>query len=211
MSLSSGKSSLFLTLAGGLPYEGSITIDGIELRRVPLEDLRLRITAIPQDTLQLPGTIRQNLMPWLLNEKNPREANQVSGIAIYNVLENTLLADRIIEVGGVDIQMEDFGMSEGEKQLFNIARSMLLNLWYKSKVALMDEVSSNMDAEMDDRIQLAISEAFRNITTCSIAHRTETLKRANAVYRLDDGSVTLVRRDSDPPETLDPSMPITEG
>lgn len=199
---------MFLTLAGGLPYEGSITIDGIELRRIPLDILRKQVLAIPQDMLKLPGTIRQNLMPWLLNEKNPREASQVSAITIDDVLKNTLLTKRITDAGGIDTQMEVFGMSEGEKQLFNVARSMLLNSWNTAQIALMDEVSSNMDAEMDNRIQLAISKTFRNFTTCSIAHRTETLERANAVYRVDEGSVTLVRRDSDPPETTDPSLAI---
>lgn len=193
-------------MAGGLPYKGSIKIDGIELNRIPLDILRKRVTVIPQDTLTLPGTIRQNLMPWLLNEKDPREAHQVASITILNVLADTMLDDLIGDAGGVDINMEKFGMSAGEKQLFNVARSMLLHVWYEARVVLMDEVSSNVDPEADNRLQWAIGKAFRGLTTCSIAHRIETLKSANAIYRLDEGTVSSVRKDSDPSDALDPPM-----
>ena len=195
-------------MAGGLPYEGSITIDGIELNKIPLHTLRKRVTAIPQDTLTLPGTIRQNLMPWLLNEENPIEAHQVALPTVRKVLADTMVGGLIGNAGGIDTSMEEFGMSAGEKQLFNVARSILLQKWYEARVVLMDEVSSNLDPEADDRLQWAIGEAFRGLTTCSIAHRTETLKRANAIYRLDKGTVSLVEEDGDPSDGLDPPMTI---
>lgn len=195
-------------MAGGLPYEGSIKIDGIELNKIPLDTLRKRVAAIPQDTLTLPGTIRQNLMPWLLNAEDPAEAEQVVSPTVRKVLADTMVGGLIGNAGGMDINMEDFGMSAGEKQLFNVARSILLHEWFEARVVLMDEVSSNLDPEADDRLQWAIGEAFRGLTTCSIAHRTETLERANTIYRLDEGRVSLVKEDGDPSDALDPSMAI---
>lgn len=182
-------------------------MDGIELNKIPLHTLRKRVTAIPQDTLTLPGTIRQNLMPWLLNEENPTEAHQVASPTVRKVLADTMVGGLIGNAGGIDTSMEEFGMSAGEKQLFNVARSILLQKWYEARVVLMDEVSSNLDPEADDRLQWAIGEAFRGLTTCSIAHRTETLERVKAIYTLDECTVSLAGEDGDPSDAFD--RPIT--
>ena len=198
-------------LLGGLEYRGSIKIDGKELRRIPLKILRSRITAIPQEGLVLPGTIRQNLMPWLLNEANPKRANQCSMLAIAQVLEDTMLTEKIIAAGNLNAPMERFKMSAGELQMFSVARSMFLNLWYNGKIVLMDEASSNVDYESDERLQWAIDEAFHGLTICSIAHRTNAVKRAKVLYRMDNGVISVARGRDDTVGRNDPGAGVEES
>lgn len=169
----SGKSTIFLVLLGFLPYEGSVTIDGLEVSKIPRKVLRSRVTAIPQDGLILPGTIRQNLMPWLLNESEPT-SDQCSTSDIMQVLEDTMLADKI-SLDSLDTHIDELGFSAGERQLFSVARSMLLNLWNGRRIVLMDEASSNVDVETDEKLHLAIGKAFQDRTICSITHRIETV------------------------------------
>lgn len=187
----SGKSSIFLTLLGFLPYTGSIKIDGKEVSRIPRDILRKRLTAIPQEGLTLPGTIRQNLMPWLLNEANPIEANQCSPLAMKHVLAETFMSAKIRRAGGLDAPMEKLGLSAGEHQLFSMARSMFMNLWYNGKIVLMDEVTSNLDVETDKDLQWAIGEAFHGLTRLTIAHRTETVEGSDVVYEVEDGRLRV--------------------
>lgn len=191
--LDSGKSSIFLALLGFLPYRGSIQIDGKEVSRIPRHILRTRLTAIPQDGLILPGTIRQNLMPWLLNEKNPTTANQASPLALREVLISTFMVDKIRLAGGLDMDMEDLELSAGERQLFSMARSMLMNLWYEARVVLMDEATSSLDLKTDEGLQWAIGEAFHGISRCTIAHRTEIVKDYDNVFQVVDGVVSEVQ------------------
>lgn len=78
----------------------------------------------PQEGLTLPGTIRQNLMPWLLNEANPQDAKQCSSDIIKSVLADTFMTENIAKAGGLDAPVEKLGLSAGEKQLFSMARAM---------------------------------------------------------------------------------------
>lgn len=146
----------------------------------------------------LPGTIRQNLMPWLLNEKDPKRANQCSMLAISQVLEDTLLTDKILAAGNLDAPIENLGMSAGERQMFSIARSMLLNLWREAKIILMDEVSSHIDYETDKQIQWAIGEAFNGLTMCTIAHRMQSVEKAHMIFEVDSGVLSVHRADQEP-------------
>ena len=184
-------------MLGFLPYTGSITIDGKEVSRIPRHILRTRLTAIPQEGLTLPGTIRQNLMPWLLNEPKPEEARQCSRMTVKNVLADTFMTDKVATAGGLDAPMEKLGLSAGEKQLFSMARSMLMNVWFNGQIVLMDEVTSNLDKNTDKKLQVSIAKAFDGLTSLSIAHRTETVKGSDVVYEVNDGGV--VNRDSTEP------------
>lgn len=63
----------------------------------------------------------------------------------------------------------------------------------QGKIVLMDEASSNVDYDTDERLQRAISEAFRGLTICCIAHRTETVDEVQVVYKMDSGVLTVAR------------------
>ena len=150
----------------------------------------------------LPGTIRQNLMPWLLNDPEAT-SDQCSTSTIKQVLEDTMLADKVA-VECLDTSVDELGFSAGERQLFSVARSMLLNLWNGRRIVLMDEASSNVDVETDEKLHLAIGRAFQGRTVCSITHRLETVKKAQVIYELDNGVMSVhAGRESSSAESMD--------
>lgn len=177
-----------------MPYRGTIKIDGTEVSKIPRQVLRERLTAIPQDGLILPGTIRQNLMPWLLNEADPPSADQISAPVVFQVLHDTFMAEKVESVGGLDTDMDKLGLSAGEKQLFSMARSILVNQRNGGKIILMDEATSNLDVETDKKLQHSIRKAFENFTICTIAHRTETVEKADMVYEIRGGRLASQTR-----------------
>ena len=137
-------------------------------------------------------------MPWLLNEQDPKKANQCSMLAVSQVLEDLLLTDKIIAAGNLNAPMEELGMSAGERQIFSVARSMFLNLWHEARIVLMDEVSSHIDYETDKQIQWAIGEAFHGLTMCIIAHRMQSVEKAHMIFEVDNGVLSVHREDEEP-------------
>lgn len=171
-----------------LSYEGSIKIDGIEIRRIPRPILRGRLTV--NAPLALPGTIRQNLMPWLL--KNPL-ARQADRETLTKVLARAYLLAPIALAGGLDQPMARLELSVGETQLFSLARSVLTGLHRNSNIILLDEATSNVDLDTDDKMHAVIEEAFHQHTILTVAHRVETLDDADVVYKLQGGHMQLER------------------
>lgn len=164
-------------------------MDGIEISRIPRHILRSRLTVNAQDTLILPGTIRQNLMPWLLKSPLARQADRET---LTKVLVRAYLAAPIMLAGGLDQPMARLILSVGERQLFSLARSVLTGLHRNSNIVLLDEATSNMDLETDDKMHAVIEEAFHQHTILMVAHRVETLDDADIVYRLQNGQITEV-------------------
>ena len=102
----------------------SISIDGVDLTTLPRSSLRERLTAIPQETLIIPGSMRENIDP--LQKSNIDD--------IKSALEKVGLASLIADRGGIDTNMADIGLSQGELQLFAVARALL----HPSKVLVVD-------------------------------------------------------------------------
>ena len=171
-----------------LNYEGSIKVDGIEISRVPRHILRKRITATPQQTLILPGTIRQNLMPWTLTRPGARQADAKT---LFKVLVRTHLARKISDAGGLDADMGNLKLSLGQLQLFSVARSILTALHRRSKVIVLDEATSNMDLGTDDTMHDVIKQAFEGKTVLMVAHRLQTLDDTTVIYRVNEGKIQL--------------------
>jgi ABC-type multidrug transport system fused ATPase/permease subunit len=113
----SGKSSLLLSLFHMLEIipSGSISIDDVDITTVPPNSLRERLTAIPQEMLILPGSMRENMDP--LQKRNVEDIN--------SALEKVGLASLIADRGGIENNMADIGLSQGELQLFAVARALL--------------------------------------------------------------------------------------
>lgn len=128
----SGKSSLLLTLFNLLtPSSGNITIDGLDLSTLRRETLRSRLNCIAEELFLFPSSVRDNLA---LN------SNTVSDEAMEKVLQQIGLWKTITAKGGLDTKMEDVNLSQGSKQLFNIARALLRK--DDGKVLIMDEATS---------------------------------------------------------------------
>ncbi|EQL02449.1 ABC transporter, transmembrane domain, type 1 [Ophiocordyceps sinensis CO18] len=184
----SGKSSLLASMLGLLDYSGSVWIDGIDISTIPRQQLRSRITTLPQEPVQLAGTVRANLDP--LGRQRP--ASAIEDDAMEEALVRVGLWKHMASCGGLDAELAAVGLSHGQRQLLCLARAMVHNAATGSKVVLVDEATSNLDDETEARVQAVLSEAFAGCTMLVVAHRLETIRGADVVLELKDGLLVAV-------------------
>ncbi|KAK3180626.1 hypothetical protein K4F52_007976 [Lecanicillium sp. MT-2017a] len=180
----SGKTTMFLALLRFLKYTGSVIIDGFEISTVPLAILRTRITTIPQDFVQYPGSIRDNLVPQdIMKHGEP----SVKDSTLQEILDKVGAGIRqnVDLHGGLDAPIESLGLSAGQKQLMSVARAIVHKRVSQTKLILIDEGTSNVDPQTDATIQTLMDEFFQGSTVISISHRPETIQNADVVYTLD--------------------------
>ncbi|KAF6024594.1 ABCC5 [Bugula neritina] len=175
----SGKSSLGLALFRMLELAGgSITIDGIDISTIGLEDLRSKLSIIPQDPVLFMGTVRYNLDPFNVYS----DGDLWSALEKCNVKHTIKNLERKLEAPVVE-NGENF--SVGERQLLCMARALLRH----SKILLLDEATAAIDTETDSLIQETLKEAFADCTMLTIAHRLNTVVNDDRILVLDDGEV----------------------
>ena len=161
------------------PNSGEIFIDGQSISKVKLSSLRNNISLVSQDTTLFDDTIRNNILYANLEatEEEIQEAAKLSFASDFiNKLPNKF---------NTDIGENGVRLSGGEKQRLSIARAMLK----KSQIILLDEATSSLDAETENKIQEAINYLTKNRTTIVIAHRLSTILNSDKIYVIDNGSV----------------------
>ncbi|KAF5294166.1 hypothetical protein FQR65_LT10877 [Abscondita terminalis] len=169
-----GKTSIILSLLRMYDFDGTIIIDDVDIKTLPINYLRSKISIIPQDPILLSGTIRSNLDPYF------EHSDDTLWTALENVGMKTSfgsLNDEIYE-GGNDL-------SAGEKQLFCLARAVIRN----NSILILDEATANIDSTTDALLQKSIKELFSHCTIITIAHKLNTILDSDKILVLDFGKV----------------------
>jgi ATP-binding cassette subfamily B protein len=174
----SGKSTLVNLLARFHDVqEGSITVDGHDIRQLSSHDLRERLGIVFQDSFLFRGTIWKNLSfgrPQATIEEGLTAA-KAAGAHDF-LCRQPLAYETLLGEHGA-------GLSGGEKQRLSIARTLL----YDPRILVLDEATSNIDAEAEKAIQEALAVLVRGRTTIAIAHRLSTLRNADRILAFDRG------------------------
>lgn len=176
----SGKSTIIRLLTGAYTgYRGSITINGMELRDIPLQEIRQTVSVMQQDIYLFNDTIGFNIG---LGRKEIEQADiEEAARFVY--------ADRFIErlPGKYDFVIQDNGdnLSKGQGQLISFARAIS----GERELIILDEATSAVDSITEHYIQMAIENIFSTRTVIAVAHRLSTIKHSNLILVLENGAV----------------------
>ena len=161
------------------PQEGSIEIDGQNIKNVSLKSLRKNLSLVSQDIILFDDTIKNNIL-YAKSDATFDEVKQACKFAA---------ADEFIEKlpNGYDTLIGENGirLSGGQKQRISIARAILK----ESPIILLDEATSSLDAESEEVVQNAILNLAKNKTTLVIAHRLSTIHNAKIIFVMKNGKV----------------------
>lgn len=157
--------------------EGVITIDGIDLRRLRLAELRGRIAVVPQEAVIFSGTIADNI-----RYGRPGASDQETRAAAAAAFVDEFV-QRLPEGYATFVGERGVRLSGGQRQRIAIARAILKN----APLLLLDEATSSLDAESERVVQAALEAAISGRTTIVIAHRLATVQRADRIVVFEHG------------------------
>jgi len=176
----SGKSTLLNMIPRiYAPTDGTIHLDDQDISKFNLASLRGQISIVDQNTTLFDDTVLNNIKyarPEATNEEVYKAAEQSMCSEFINNLENgyqTMIGENGVKLSG------------GEKQRLSISRAFLK----KSKIILLDEATSSLDSETEEKIQKALSQLTLDKTTIVIAHRISTILNSDKIYVVDGGKI----------------------
>jgi ATP-binding cassette, subfamily B, bacterial MsbA len=165
------------------PTEGSVRIDGTDIRAASLTSLRRQIGVVPQEPLLIRGSIRANLQLGL----DPGDAG-AQDAALERALELSHAKGFVAQLpAGVETELGEggSGLSGGQRQRLAIARALMRD----PAILVLDEATSQIDAESEAQISAAIDEFRRGRTVIAIAHRLSTVRSADRIAVMDQGAI----------------------
>ncbi len=161
------------------PQEGKIFLDNQEINKVSLKSLRDKISLVSQDVILFDDSVENNIKYAKLDATDQEIKNACKLAAADEFIDKlpnkyeTLIGENAIRLSG------------GQKQRISIARAILKN----SPIILLDEATSSLDADSEEKVQNAIFNLTKNRTTLVIAHRLSTINKADKIILMKDGSV----------------------
>lgn len=158
--------------------DGDILIDGISIKEISRSDLRNLFTMVLQDTWLFEGTVKENI---IYNRKG------INDEEVYEICK-TIELDHFIKTlpNSYDTLInESDQISQGQKQLITIARSLLNS----SPIIILDEATSNVDTRTEELVQKSMDKLTENKTSFIIAHRLSTIKNADLILVMKDGNI----------------------
>jgi subfamily B ATP-binding cassette protein MsbA len=162
------------------PQQGSITIDGTDIKTVQKKSLRQQIAIVPQEVHLFGSSVRENIRYGNLeagDEKVEEAARDANAWEFIQKLPE-----------GLDAQIGEKGvkLSGGQRQRLAIARAILKN----PRILLLDEATSSLDSESEAQVQEALDRLMKDRTTFVIAHRLSTVHGADRIFVMDEGRIT---------------------
>ena len=176
----SGKSSVinlvprFYDVTGG-----QVLIDGVDVREMPLKELRGQIGIVPQETFLFSASLRENVA-FGKPDATDEEVVAAARIAQVDGFAQTLPKGYATKIGERGV-----GLSGGQRQRVALARAVLMD----PRILILDEATSAVDTATEDAIQSALAEVMRGRTSIIVAQRLSTMKNADRVVVLKDGKV----------------------
>ncbi|MEO8235228.1 MAG: ABC transporter ATP-binding protein [Flavobacterium sp.] len=159
--------------------EGTINIDGIDIKDMKLESLRGLMGLVTQDSILFNDTIKNNI---LLGKENATDDEVIEALKIANAYEFVMNLPN-----GIETNIGDAGnkLSGGQKQRLSIARAVLKN----PPIMILDEATSALDTESEKFVQIALENMMQNRTSIVIAHRLSTIQKADNIIVMKKGEI----------------------
>ena len=179
-STGAGKTTIINLLTGFYDINGgSITIDGIDLSRIHRQDLRNAMSVVLQDTHLFTGTIRDNI------RYSKLDATDEEVVAAAKLAEADPFIRRLPQGYDTVIEGDGGNLSQGQRQLLNIARAALAD----SPILILDEATSSVDTRTERHIEKGLDSLMEGRTTFVIAHRLSTVRNSKAILVMEQGQI----------------------
>lgn len=178
--MGSGKSTLSKLIAGMIePTSGAILIDGIDVRQIDPADVRKNIGVMLQDSWLFSGTIRENIQMGF-NEYDDEHVLEICKVAGVDDFIGS-------HPKGYDLEIKErgIGLSGGQKQTINLARSLL----HKPEILLLDEPTSSMDQATEQKVITSLDKFCSDKTMLIVTHRNPILAMVDRIFVMENGNI----------------------
>jgi ATP-binding cassette subfamily B protein len=159
--------------------EGSVRIDGVDVKQLRIKDLRKSLGIVPQDALLFEGSVAENIA---FSDPNTSPEKILTAATLSNAHDFVMQLEDAYDSG---VGQGGQRLSRGQRQMISIARVVLAD----PSILVLDEPTSSVDLETEEKIQEALFKVAEKRTTFAIAHRLSTLKNCNRLVVLKDGEI----------------------